>query len=180
MKKIAVIGVGNILFADDGAGVYGVEYVRSNYTFEPEIELVDGGVLGLNLMHYFLEYDEIIILDTISIEERPGTIYHLPSEALLGLGNSRNTVHEIEVIQMIETGTLMGIETEVSVVGIIPYDIESVLIDLSPAIKPNFTLWIDALLSVLKEKGIESHPNDAIVTLDEVIEAYRNPVLRAG
>lgn len=180
MKSIAVIGVGNILFADDGAGVYAASYLKSNYGFEPPIEILDGGVLGLNLMRYFLEYDEILILDTLSIDEPAGTIYHLPSDALLGLGNSRNTVHEIEVVQMIEIGSLMGVQTLVSVVGIIPHDILSVEIDLSPAIKKEFTRWIDTVLSALTDKGISVTKKEYYVTLDEVIHTYRNPTLRAG
>lgn len=180
MKKIALIGVGNILFADDGVGVYAADYLKHNYRYEPAIEIIDGGVLGLNLMHYFLEYEEILILDTLSIEESSGTIYQLPSDALLGLGNSRKTVHEIEVIQMIEIGTLMGVETVVSVIGIIPEDIQSVEIDLSPVLKNEFGTLIQTVLNVLQKRGITITQKEPMVSLSDVIESYRNPTLRAG
>lgn len=180
MKKIALIGVGNILFADDGVGVYAADYLKRNYRYEPAIEIIDGGVLGLNLMHYFLENDEIIILDTLSIDESSGTIYHLPSDALLGLGNSRKTVHEIEVIQMIEIGTLMGVETEVSVIGIIPEDIQSVEIDLSPVLKNEFGTLIQTVLDTLQKRGITVAQKEPMVSLNDVIESYRNPTLPTG
>lgn len=178
--KIAVIGVGNILFADDGAGVYAASYLESNYEFEPAVEIIDGGVLGLNLMRYFLEFDEIIILDTLSIDECAGSIYDLPSDALLGLGNSRNTVHEIEVVQMIEIGSLMGVQTQVRVVGIIPQDIQSVEIDLSSTLKTQFAPWINTVISALKKKGINVIHKENGIALDKVIQSYRTSTLQAG
>ncbi|MDQ1339185.1 MAG: hydrogenase maturation protease, partial [Campylobacterota bacterium] len=79
MKKTAVIGVGNILFCDDGIGVYVVRYLRENYIFEPPIELVDGGTVGFGLFEYFREYDDVFLLDTLSLEDVAGSIYKIPS-----------------------------------------------------------------------------------------------------
>lgn len=175
MSSIAVIGVGNILFTDDGVGVYAAKYLEMNYGFEPAIDIIDGGTLGFNLMRYFSDYDEVIILDTLSIDEVAGSIYHLPSDALLGLGDTRKTVHEIEVTQMIELASLMDVRASISVLGIIPCDIETVAMDLSPIVKERFETYIQTLLSVLKEAGITARQKGQITLLDEIIESYRNP-----
>lgn len=175
MKTIAVIGVGNILFSDEGVGVYASRYLRENYRFTPPIEIVDGGTLGFNLMEYLFDYDRVLLLDTLSIDDMPGSIYHLPSEALLGLGDSRKTVHEIEVTQMIEMGTLVGTEGEVSVVGIIPEDIHTVAIALSPTLHKRFGEMIETVLKLLEEGGVSAVANNRTVTLDAIIEGYASP-----
>lgn len=175
MNSIAVIGVGNILFTDDGLGVYAAKYLESNYRFEPSIDIIDGGTLGFNLMRYFTHYDQVIILDTLSIDEAAGTVYHLPSEVLLGLGDTRKTVHEVEVTQMIELASLMDEKTRISVLGIIPWDIHTVAIDLSPTVKEQFAPFIQTLLTIVEETGIIVTPNDDLRSLDEIIESYRDP-----
>ncbi|MCG3716134.1 hydrogenase maturation protease, partial [Aliarcobacter butzleri] len=78
MKKNIIVGVGNMLFKDEGIGIYASEYIRQNYEFDDEnLEIIDGGTLGFKLMAYFQEYDNVIILDTVSIEDTAGSIYRL-------------------------------------------------------------------------------------------------------
>ena len=67
-KRNIVIGVGNMLFKDEGIGIYAAEYISQNYKFDDkDLEIIDGGTLGFKLMTYFQEYDNVIILDTVSI-----------------------------------------------------------------------------------------------------------------
>lgn len=179
MSNIAVIGVGNILFTDDGIGVYAAKYLQNNYRFEPMIEIIDGGTLGFNLMHYLLEYDQVFILDTLSIDEEAGSIYHLPSDALLGLGDTRKTVHEVEVTQMIELGSMMGMRAHVSVIGIIPEDIQSVAMNLSPIAKERFGAFNQTVIEKLQEAGISVTRIEQIETLNEIVDSYHNPQIRA-
>lgn len=175
MNTIAVIGVGNILFMDDGIGVYAAKYLETNYGFEPPIDIIDGGTLGFNLMQYFTHYDHVILLDTLSIDEEAGSIYHLPSEALLGLGDTRKTVHEVEVTQMIELASLMDVRAVISVLGIIPTDIQTVAMDLSPIAKEKFGEFVQTLIKIVEEAGVTVIQKDHIVLLQEIVESYRDP-----
>jgi hydrogenase maturation protease len=170
MSNIAVIGVGNILFCDDGIGVYAARYLETNYDFEPAIDIIDGGTLGFNLMHYFSQYDQVLLLDTLSMDEEAGGIYHLPSDALLGLGDTRKTVHEVEVTQMIELASLMGLRASISVLGIIPSDIQTVVMDLSPIVKEHFGAFIQTLLGVLAEAGVSATQKDHVTSLGAIVQ----------
>ncbi|MFW3398422.1 hydrogenase maturation protease, partial [Aliarcobacter butzleri] len=108
-------------------GTYASEYISQNYEFADEnLEIIDGGTLGLKLMAYFQEYDNVIILDTVSIEDTAGSIYRLPSEVLLGLGNYRKTAHEVEIVVMLEIVSVLVSHANVTIMGIIPDDIISV------------------------------------------------------
>ena len=102
MAKNIVIGVGNLLFCDDGTGVIAASYLNKNFDYEPSLEVIDGGTLGLSLIEYFVEYDNVLIIDTISTDAAAGTIYKIPSSALLGADSYKKTAHEVEVVQMLE------------------------------------------------------------------------------
>lgn len=153
IKDTIVIGVGNILFRDEGVGVYAANYLRSNYDFSPSLEIIDGATLGFRLMSYFQEYKRIYIIDTISIDDKPGTIYKVPAEELLGLGTYRQTAHEVEIVEMLEICSLLDSMAEVVIFGIIPKDIESVEIDLSDELKSSFPALIDEITKELGKIG---------------------------
>ncbi|MFA6197183.1 MAG: HyaD/HybD family hydrogenase maturation endopeptidase [Sulfurimonas sp.] len=173
--KTAVIGVGNIIFQDEGVGVYAATYLEKNYTFSGDVTLVDGGVLGFNLINYYQEYEKILILDTITMEDEIGSVYNLPSEELLGLGSYKQTVHEIEVIEMLEICSLQEMRAEVNIIGIIAKDIVSVNIGLSDEIRAKFNEFIEAALKELASSGVKWSKNKTEFSLEKVIQSYRNP-----
>ena len=174
MKPIALIGVGNVLFNDEGVGVYAVRYLEKNYEFSPEIDIIDGGTLGVRLSEYFLEYMKVFLVDTVSIEDAPGSVYVLPAEELAGLGVSRQTVHEVEVTQMLETCRLAGECAEVCIVGIIPEDIRSVSFGLSGVVKQRFPELIGSILGLLEKEGVKAYKK-AQLSLEQIIASYADP-----
>ena len=174
MKPIALIGVGNVLFNDEGAGVYAVRYLEKNYDFLPRIDIIDGGTLGVRLSECFLEYEKVFLVDTVSIEDAPGSIYLLPAEELAGLGATRQTVHEVEVTQMLETCRLAGECAEVSIVGIIPEDIRSVAFGLSKVVEQRFPDLIGVILGLLEKEGVKASLNGHS-SLEQIIASYADP-----
>ncbi len=133
MEKIAVVGAGNVLFLDEGVGIYAQKYLEENFTFNRDITIVDGGVLGFKLMTYYQDFDKVLILDTITMHnEEAGTIYAIPAEELLGLGSYKQNAHEVEIVEMLEICSLLDKMAEVKIVGIVPQNIIDVKTDLTP------------------------------------------------
>jgi hydrogenase maturation protease len=155
MVKNIIIGVGNLLFCDDGIGVIAIAYMKENFAFSPELELLDGGTLGFNLAEYFLEYDNVFIIDTISANDESGTIYKIPSDELLGSSRYKNTAHEVEVVQMLEACELHGKRANVTVFGIIPKDINSIKIGLSESLHVKFEMLIQAVIEEVEGLGVK-------------------------
>ncbi|RWS46656.1 Ni/Fe hydrogenase [Arcobacter suis] len=156
-KKNIVIGVGNMLFKDEGIGIYASEYIKQNYEFDDkELEIIDGGTLGFKLMAYFQEYDNVIILDTVSIEDIVGGIYRLPSDVLLGLGTYRKTAHEVEIVEMLEIVSVLDSHANVTIIGIIPKDIESVQIGLTIEMEDKFEEFILNGIKEIESLGIKA------------------------
>ena len=95
-ERVHVVGMGNILYRDEGIGVYAARYLQAAYRFSPEIDVVDGATLGFGLMELFESGAKIIVLDALMTNAPAGTIYRLPREELLNLGPScRKTVTKL-------------------------------------------------------------------------------------
>ena len=169
-KRNIVIGVGNMLFKDEGIGIYASEYISQNYEFDDkDLEIIDGGTLGFKLMAYFQEYDNVIILDTVSIEDEVGGIYRLPSDVLLGLGTYRKTAHEVEIVEMLEIVSVLDSYANVTIIGIIPADIETVEIGLTKAMEDKFEEFIlNGIKEIESSLGIKATKVNNIAISDVV------------
>lgn len=170
MKKNIVVGVGNMLFKDEGVGIYASEFLKQNYEFDGDLEIIDGGTLGFKLMSYFQEYENVIILDTVSIEENAGEIYRIPSDVLLGMGNYRKTAHEVEIVEMLEIVSVLDSHAKVTILGIIPEDIISVGIGLTKTIEDRFEEFILNAIKEIESLGIKTkRTND--ISVEDIVKS---------
>lgn len=174
--KTAIVGAGTIIFQDEGVGVYAQKYIEQNYKFEGDVTLVDGGVLGFQLMTYYQDYDRVLILDTITVDDKAGSIYNLPAQELLGLGSYKQTAHEVEIVEMLEICSLLEKMAQVNVIGIVPKDIATVNVGLSDELKQKFYPFVDETLKELERSGIKFEKNEKEVTLEDILHVYANPI----
>ncbi len=177
-KTTAVVGAGTIIFRDEGVGVYAQRYLEENYNFGEDVTLVDGGVLGFQLMTYYQDYDNVVILDTISMEDEAGSIYSIPADELLGLGSYKQNAHEVEIVEMLEICSLLDKMANVHVVGIVPKDIESVDIGLTNELKNKFDDFIQASLKQLDSMGVSYTKKETYTNLEDIIKLYSHAQLQ--
>ncbi len=171
MSKNILIGVGNLLFCDDGVGVLMAKYLQINFSFEPKMEILDGGSLGFNLFEYFVNYENVIIVDTISLNDKAGEIYKIPASELLGQNPYKNTAHEVEVVSMLEAAQLYETKANVTIIAIVPDDISSVKIGVSDVLKGKFDKLVEVVIKEIQELGVEATRSDN-VTLKEIERSF--------
>lgn len=170
-----VLGVGNVLEEDDGIGIYACAYLNANYTFTPDIEIINGGVEGINLLNLFMENDRIIILDTINLDDEAGSIYNIPSYELSGYGLNSGGAHEVGVMQCLDMIELMGHPLpESNVIGIIPKSI-TFNMGLSDELSEHFDTYINTVINYLKTLNISSKQNENQKSLVEITEEFKYP-----
>lgn len=173
--SVVVLGVGNVLEEDDGIGIYACAYLNANYTFTPEIEVINGGVEGINLLNLFLENDRIIILDTINLDDEAGSIYNIPSYELSGYGLNSGGAHEVGVMQCLDMIELMGHPLpESNVIGIIPKSI-TFHMGLSDELSEQFNVYINTVINYLKTIKIDAESKETLTSLNEIIEGFKYP-----
>jgi hydrogenase maturation protease len=74
---IMILGIGNILFSDEGFGIRVIEKIEEIYQFEDNVQVIDGGVLGINLLGVISKPDHLIVVDAIRNRGNPGERYRL-------------------------------------------------------------------------------------------------------
>ncbi len=105
-ERVAVLGLGNILFSDEGAGVHVAAELARSYTFSPGIDIVDGGTMGLDLLPIFQDRDRILIIDAVDFGKSPGYVATLAGDAIRTALNIKLSVHHIGLSDLLLTAQL--------------------------------------------------------------------------
>jgi len=170
---MVILGIGNVLQKDDGLGVYASTYLKENYTFSENLSIVNGGVEGINLFSIMEENDHVLILDSIEIEDKPASIYLIPSSELSGHGLNSGGAHEIGVLQCLDMLELQGKPLpKATILGMVPQHVTFDMA-LSPTITEAFKGYINTALNYLKKEGIEAVKKEKITSLDEILYAVK-------
>jgi len=170
---MVILGIGNVLQKDDGLGVYASTYIKQNYTFSEDVTIVNGGVEGINLFSIMEENDHVLILDSIELEDKPASIYLIPSSELSGHGLNSGGAHEIGVLQCLDMLELQGKTLpKATILGMVPQHVTFDMA-LSPTITEAFEEYINTALNYLKKEGIEAVKKEKITSLDEILYAVK-------
>jgi len=168
-RCVSVVGIGNVLYRDEGVGVYAACYLQQAYRFTPELEVADGALLGFGLMDFFEDGSTVIVLDTLLADAAPGAIYRLPTERLLELGPDLTpTAHEVDPIHLLKRARALGHDTEMILLGIVPRDASEMAVGLTPALADAFPRFVQEALSEIRAQRVNAEPVRAI-SLDDVI-----------
>ena len=157
---VMILGVGNILRSDDGFGIYVVQRLQREYDFAKRVVILDGHILGLNLMPLVVESDGLMIVDTMVTNGRPGDIYRLEGESILLNGDKRrHSVHQLKLQDMLGIcRVLFGLPPTV-IFGIEPFSLD-VGAHLTPFIAGRVDKMIGMLLGELEAMKIDWKPKD--------------------
>jgi hydrogenase maturation protease len=138
-KKMAVIGLGNRLLADEGAGLHAIDLLRKklkNENKEVDIDLVEAGTPGMNLVHQFNEREKIIFIDAGNCRIKPGKYIRFLPHEVKSLKKSENhsySLHQFDLMAFLEFAASMGMTREVEVVI---YCIQAAEITMSEKLSP--------------------------------------------
>jgi len=149
-----ILGVGNILFSDEGFGIRVVETLQKLYEFPENISLVDGGVLGLNLLGVISEADHLIVIDAIRNKGRAGDLYRLEKEAIPERIRAKNSLHQVDLLEALTLCQALDNVPETVILGVEPADIATLGTDLTPNIRAKIDPMIVMVTEELDRLGI--------------------------
>jgi len=159
MKKsdIKVLGIGNLLMHDDGAGIHTINMLIENYAFEPEIQLIDGGTMGSELLPIFEEADKLIIVDAVNFNEKPGFIGTIENDDILTRLMTKLSMHHLGLTDVLSQVKLLDIEpSQIYLVGIQPEELNEMTMELSEAVSSRMDKMVEIVRGKLSEWGVES------------------------
>lgn len=153
--RVRVIGLGNVLMSDDAFGPYVVRLIDAFYVVPPEVQVVDAGTPGLDLIPYVCGADTVIIVDTVRAEGPPGDIRVFRSADILADAvQPRLGPHDPGVKEALLTAAVAGsAPREVLLVGVIPQSVE-MGVDLSPAVRSSLAPVVGWIVTELTARGV--------------------------
>jgi hydrogenase maturation protease len=122
LPRALVLGIGNVLWADEGFGIRTVE--RFFEAFEPHlsIEVVDGGTRGMSLLPLVQEADALVIFDAVDFDLTPGELKHLSGDDVPAfLGAKKMSLHQTGFQEVLVLAELTGeMPRHVHLIGVQP------------------------------------------------------------
>ena len=153
-NQIMILGVGCILYSDEGFGVRVVQEIQRRYAFPENVSLVDGGVLGVNLLGVISQPDNLIVVDVIRNKGNPGDIYRLEGEQIPERIRAKNSLHQVDFLEALTLCQALDKVPETVIIGVEPKDIETLSIALTPTTQSRMEYVITMVLSELDRLGI--------------------------
>lgn len=150
--NVLVLGLGNILLSDEGVGVQAIEEFQRRYDCSGDIEIIDGGTIGLELLPYFEGRSHLLIMDAVKSDQKPGTIVRIEDPP--AYFRNRTSPHQIGLADVLNVAAISGmLPQNITLFGIEPKKISTGL-DLSADVAQNLGRLVDLVAEELKTIGI--------------------------
>lgn len=150
MKKILILGIGNVLMGDKGIGVHLIKALEKK-SLPDEVDILDGGTGGFHLMAYFQEYEYVILIDAAMDNNPAGTVSVIETGFASDFPKSLSA-HDIGLKDMIESITILGKAPKIYLITVTIDSIQSMKMDLSDKVEsaiPNVLQKIDELIYLI-------------------------------
>lgn len=150
-----IIGLGNLLMGDDSLGLVALERLRSDWELPEEVELMDGGTWGMNLLPFIECCDRVILLDAIQNNTQPGTVIELAGDRVPRMLSHKLSPHQIDMREVLAVASLRGtLPRTLVALGIEPLDVE-MRTELSDVVAAAIPRLVTRAIQQLKSFG---HP----------------------
>lgn len=158
--RVLVLGIGNVLWADEGFGVRCVEAMARDWSLPESVTLLDGGTQGLYLLPFLENADFLIVFDAVDYGLEPGTLKIVEGDAVPQfMGAKKMSLHQTGFQDVIATATLMGYCPEkLLLIGCQPVELEDYGGGLRGAVAAQIGPAIDIALDRLRAEGINPVP----------------------
>ncbi|SDE83739.1 HyaD/HybD family hydrogenase maturation endopeptidase [Sporomusa acidovorans] len=154
MEKTIVLGVGNILMQDEGFGVRVVEEISRRYTFPKNVQALDGGTLGMELLNFIKGAEYLLIIDAVNGGGQPGDLYQLTGEEVKAYFKQKVSMHEIGIQDVLTALELLEQPVKkVVVVGVQPAVID-IGLELTEVVQARMDDIVKLVVGVLDSWGI--------------------------
>jgi hydrogenase maturation protease len=167
--RALVLGIGNILWADEGFGVRCVEAMAARHRFADNVTLLDGGTQGLYLVDQVRAADVLVVFDAVDYGLPPGELKRVEGDDVPRfLGAKKMSLHQTGFQEVLALAALLGdAPSHLLLVGVQPEMLEDFGGSLRPCVKAQIAPAIDVALAYLAGFGV--------VPLAEGVPAHAEP-----
>lgn len=171
-----VLGIGNLLWADEGFGVRCVEEFARGYRLPPGVMAMDGGTQGLYLLPYVQSARRLVVFDAVDFGLPPATLHWVEDDAVPRfMGAKKMSLHQTGFQEVLAAALLTGqLPEHMLLIGVQPVELDDYGGSLRPAIKAQIGPAVILAAARLAQWGHVLEPwanasdplNDASLELD--------------
>lgn len=160
--QVLILGIGNLLWADEGFGVRAVEALNRTHVFAPNVTLMDGGTQGLYLIDHIRRSDILVVFDAVDYGLPAGTLKLVEDgEVPRFLGAKKMSLHQTGFQEVLAAADMFGdLPRHILLVGVQPEELEDYGGSLRDSVKARIDEAIGHALAWLKRLGIEASQRD--------------------
>jgi hydrogenase maturation protease len=152
--EVMILGIGSILYSDDGFGIRVIEQIERDFEFPDEVLVVDGGVLGINLLGVISKPKHLIVVDTMRNKGNPGEIYRIEGEAIPERIRAKNSLHQVDFLEALTLCQVLDNIPKTVIIGVEPEDIQTLSLVLTPTLQARIEPVIRMVLDELTRLGV--------------------------
>jgi len=157
---VLILGIGNILMMDEGVGNRVATELQATYVFPDDVRVMDGGTMGLGMMHLFRGVEFLMLVDAVDgTGHPPGTVVRVPPEDFAP-NQVLHSLHDVRFVDVLNAAKLIGIMPEADCIGVQVEDMSpaELTIGLSAPVEAAVPRAMAAVLYVLEEHGVIAEP----------------------
>lgn len=160
--SILVLGLGNILLSDEGVGIRALEALQMRYMWPDEVRLMDGGVMGLEIMPYLESASKVLVLDAVVTQRPPATLVRLEDGEIPAVVAMKMSVHQVGFQEALAMCTVRDTLPDAMVLlGVTPQTLEPG-VGLSPKVEAQIPSLIREAVAVLRQWQVEPESRPAV------------------
>ena len=156
--NILVLGLGNILLSDEGVGVRIVEALDAAHDLSEDVEVLDGGTSGMELLDMVAERDCLIVADAVNALRPAGSVIRLENDDIRALFELRFSPHQLGLSDLLAALRLVDkAPRQVVVIGVVPQNL-SLGLELSLAAAGGRDAAVSMIVDELSRLGVTTTP----------------------
>ena len=171
------MGIGNVLFGDEGVGAHLAHLIEKKYEFisdEHTVDVIDGGTLAQILIPIITEYDRVFLIDCVDVDDaKIGEVYCFDFDKVPDFITWEGSAHEVEMLQTLQMIEMMGDLPPVKIVGVIPYVIgENSTFEMTDEVLKASELMEKIIIDQVKELGVDAKVKEDLKIKDVASTTY--------
>ncbi len=174
VKKVLILGIGNILWADEGFGVRTVEALDQHYQFDENVTLMDGGTQGIYLVQYVEQADILVVFDAIDYGLAPGEMKLIEGDDVPKyMGAKKMSLHQTGFQEVLMIADMLERYPEhLLLVGVQPVQLEDFGGSLREKTRKQIEPAIAAAIKWLKQFDIHARKRETPATIEQTLAGH--------
>ncbi len=176
--RVLVLGIGNLLWADEGFGVRAVEALHARWCLPADVSVVDGGTQGLYLLDDVCAASHVLVFDAIDYGLPPGSLRVLRDAQVPVWSDTTMSLHQASFMELLSLARLRGrFPQRITLIGVQPEVLDDLGGSLSPLVRGRLDEAVALALAELAAWGVravarDGPPPDALNAAPLALHAY--------